>query len=84
MTYSHLDRYHFFTFLDDRVVEVVEKMSLFIAVLIYCIGAPLQFITRLPYGYNCLRVVCRYMEGEYDVAATNPPPAKKTLSIIPV
>lgn len=46
----------------ERWVDPVERVSIFLIVLFYCNGAPLQYVTRLPYGFRCLNTVCRYME----------------------
>ncbi|KAL5106291.1 Kelch domain-containing protein 10 [Taenia crassiceps] len=46
----------------ERQLDPVECVSIFLTVLLYCNGAPLQYVTRLPYGFRCLDIVCRYME----------------------
>ncbi|VDK36927.1 unnamed protein product [Taenia asiatica] len=45
-----------------RQLDPVECVSIFLTVLFYCNGAPLQYVTRLPYGFRCLDTVSRYME----------------------
>ncbi|VDM15989.1 unnamed protein product [Hydatigera taeniaeformis] len=46
----------------ERQLDPVECVSIFLTVLFYCNGAPLQYVTRLPYGFRCFNTVCHYME----------------------
>ncbi|KAH9282328.1 Kelch domain-containing protein 10 -like protein [Echinococcus granulosus] len=60
----------------ERQLDPVECVSIFLTVLFYCNGAPLQYVTRLPYGFRCLNTVCRYMEklsGNVDAEESTRP-----------
>uniref|UniRef100_A0A5K3F695 Ufd2P_core domain-containing protein n=1 Tax=Mesocestoides corti TaxID=53468 RepID=A0A5K3F695_MESCO len=64
----------------ERRVDPVECVSLFLTILFYCNGAPLKYVTRLPYGFRCLNVVCRHMDriaSETNDDTSSPP--KRTL-----
>ncbi|VDL92383.1 unnamed protein product [Schistocephalus solidus] len=63
---------------DGRPTEdVVENVALYLTVLFYWLGVPLEFVTRLPYGLRCLETVSACVEKEYrnypDTVVFRPP-----------
>ncbi|BHF75217.1 Kelch domain-containing protein 10 [Sparganum proliferum] len=51
---------------DGRPVEdVVESVALYLTVLFYWLGVPLEYVTRLPYGLRCLETVSSCVEDDY-------------------